>query len=1266
MADPPGEGVRDAGAGAEEPYSREGLPSHPFALGYSPRDNLLEHFYIPALQRAVRYDRIAGYFSSGGLAVAAQGLAHFIHNGGRMRLLCGAQLSPKDVEAVRRGEDPTAAVERALVGSLPEVEDLLLRDRLGALAWMVARGTLEIRVCLPVDEHRRPLPPETADRYFHAKEGLLRDAQGNELHFIGSGNESIAGWKDNYEVIQVMATWDRQLQDGTIPAVPEVVDQGRARFDRLWEGREEDWIVMGVPAAARDRLLTFVPDEAPTRDPLEPPDPGIVPVPPPPPGPEDVRDLLRFRFIRDAPFLPDAEGLGVATSPVDPWPHQRRVIFGSIRRFPANRLFADEVGLGKTIEAGLALRQLVISGRVRRALLLVPRSVLRQWQEELHEKCVLDVPRYEGGQLIDVLGQPVQGNGDPSPWNRVPLLLASSQLAKRRDRQLELVAAEPWDLVLVDEAHHARRKGGSTEEYRPNRLLELLEGGDRHPGLRTRTQALYLLSATPMQVHPVEVWDLLRLLGLGGRWGASERNFLRFFEELRKGPDDRDWHFLLNMTRDELQAGGEVDPDFETAARKQVGPILWKTIRGLPEARDRGAILGRLDTVGLAVAQDFVHRHTPVRRLVWRNTRALLKRYAREGRIQETVPDRDPRNIWVPMTPEERSLYDRIEEYIADFYRQYEERRKGTGFIMTVYRRRLTSSFEAIRKSLARRLEFLRGQVGASALVSDEDVEQEELSEDFWEEDSEEAQGERARYLPEIEYVEDFLRELGALGSDSKVERLKTDIADIFRMRHSVIVFTQYTDTMDHLREELRAVYGSQVACYSGRGGERWNGFGWVEWEKEELKEAFRGGHDVRILLCTESASEGLNLQTCGVLINFDMPWNPMRVEQRIGRIDRIGQKYDEVWIYNYFYEETVEAIVYQRLSDRIDWFEQVVGELQPILHRVGWLIQRLALLPPGSREAELLRELKELREELEKARTAAFKLDEELDEKLPPDLDGGVPVTQADIEEAFLQSSRWGPLFTPYPAIAGAHRLRWRGEHRVTFRPEVFDRHPYQVQLLTYGNPLFHDLVKAAAGGAEGPDRGGQGGGGHDEEAVRRLTDDGPPPVALYVTPAEEGIYAIRRMDDLPDRTREVSPEWDVPREEAAQRLLDEARSRVRYSLDQEHRARQEAERLTLVERARDLLVRAALVEAVRREAPELGDHDGPAPRYGTEGVLALARHGIPFKGLLTLVADDPPSVSPADPRLSEFRGKGRGALDQVWEGIRREGMGVLKSVRR
>ena len=235
----------------------------------------------------------------------------------------------------------------------------------------------------------------------------------------------------------------------------------------------------------------------------------------------------------------------------------------------------------------------------------------------------------------------------------------------------------------------------------------------------------------------------------------------------------------------------------------------------------------------------------------------------------------------------------------------------------------------------------------------------------------------RSGFRLEIDYLKEFIHDIHAKkAANSKLERLKIDLNQIFKQRPTVLVFTQYTDTMDNLREELQLVYGSQVACYSGRGGEVWNGIAWVLETKEKVKADFKSGK-IRILLATESASEGLNLQTCGVLINYDMPWNPMRVEQRIGRIDRIGQQYEEIWIRNYFYEGTIEDVIYQRLSDRINWFEVVVGDLQPILAEVGEITRRLAMLPAQERQSQLDQEIAQLRQRLQNREVESLNLDQ-------------------------------------------------------------------------------------------------------------------------------------------------------------------------------------------------------------------------------------------------------------------------------------------------
>ncbi len=216
--------------------------------------------------------------------------------------------------------------------------------------------------------------------------------------------------------------------------------------------------------------------------------------------------------------------------------------------------------------------------------------------------------------------------------------------------------------------------------------------------------------------------------------------------------------------------------------------------------------------------------------------------------------------------------------------------------VMYVYLRSvglaLTSSFKAIERSLERRLAFLRGEPDSEPTsgLGDEDLEEEDLSDDALDEV---VPPEPSIASAEIAYIERFLQDLQHLGTDSKAARLLEDLRRLLERRETIIVFTVYTDTMDWLRERLRVVYGSQVACYSGRGGEVWDGQVWRKTPKEDLKTAF-AEEKIKILLGTEAMSEGLNLQTCGMMINYDMPWNPMRVEQRIGRIDRIEQRYPE------------------------------------------------------------------------------------------------------------------------------------------------------------------------------------------------------------------------------------------------------------------------------------------------------------------------------------------------------------------------------------
>ncbi len=1208
-------------------------------VAYGPGDDALHTFYLPTLSRAVHYDRSAGYFSSGALVVAGQGLARLIANGGTMRLLVGAQLSHADVEAIRSGTSIQDVTRERLIGLLAEPEDELARKRLEALAWMVAAGTLELKVVLPRGPDGLPLAADDAEGYYHPKKGLFTDAAGDRVGFSGSINESINAWRRHFEEFHVYRSWE--------PGERPHLSQVEAFFSRVWDNEDPDWISLPVPEAVREGLLRYCPDEPPEHDPLE--RPSVVAAPA---GSSDEQATIAW-FLRDVPYLLDVgERVGRATAAIEPWPHQLRVASAVVERYPERFLLADEVGLGKTIEAGLILRDLLVSAAVERCLILAPASVLRQWQDELREKFALEVPIYEAGQLVgpgpDRVARPLAGR---NPWEEVPVVLASSQLVKRKDRRAELLSGPDWDLVVVDEAHHARRKDFlDLSLRRPNRLLELLEGTDGLPGLASKTRGLLLLTATPMQVHPVEVWDLLAQLGLAGRWGASEQNFLRYFNELRlaaAAPAEADWRFLAAMARDELEFGGPIDDEVARLLEGRLGFAGWTRVRDFPYASDPLREARAMSDDDRAALLALLRHLTPLRRRMFRHTRSLLRRYQERGLLPGRIAERDPEPRWIAFEPDEATLYARVDEYISNFYRKYEGERKGLGFVMTVYRRRLTSSFYALERSLERRLAFLRGQAPELGLT-DEDLEDADLSEDITEELVEARSRELdAIQTEEIGYVEDFLRELRGLGTDSKFDQLRKDLDEALAKRDSVVIFTQYADTVDYLKEKLREVYGHRVACYTGRGGERWESVAWAPATKEEIKRAFRDG-DVRILIGTDALAEGLNLQTCGVEINYDAPWNPMRLEQRIGRLDRIGQRHDVVWIWTYFYEDTVEAQVYQRLLNRIDWFKGVVGPLQPILNRVERTIRDLALEEPEQRKDRLQDALRSLEEDIDRVRQEGFDLDAVLEERLEPVPAPSPPVTQGELAAFFASTPVLASKLRPHGEIAGAFAATVSGEELVvTFDPDVSDEHPDTVRLLTFGDRVLEELLSSA--GMPREPRG---------KLVRVGLTDSPRRWVAWYRSDGTGAARVDALADLQAAIAGAVPPHDGWIADAEEDFVRSVSRRLEAERDEA--IRRADERLSaLRERARNLLARATYVWTARKT--------GGAPHAGeiTETTMRsmIATEGFPFGPLSTKIPQVP-ELGKGTPGWAEVEPKNEKQLEGMWQSVKVEADRLVRRI--
>ncbi|MEI6972927.1 MAG: helicase-related protein, partial [bacterium] len=511
-------------------------------------------------------------------------------------------------------------------------------------------------------------------------------------------------------------------------------------------------------------------------------------------------------------------------------------------------------------------------------------------------------------------------------------------------------------------------------------MLDLLQR------LKGRTQSLLLLTATPMQVHPVEVWDLLDLLGLPQEW--NETNFLRFCEVAEKpASSPEEIEFLATLFRASEQQYGAAS---ELDGRRAGATSGLQSKRIMAALRDPSVIPRRqMDNTARAIALRLIRSRSPIGRLISRHTRDLLRRYHEAGKLATPIASREVEDRFVPLSPEEASIYEAVENYISTTYNQASAKEKNAvGFVMTIYRRRLASSFHALRHTLEDHLNAMStGQAPRNSTIDEDDDEgvgSTNADGDALSTEERTAMERQSLAQEEKSDIAGLLDRIRCLPPDTKSNRLQDELASLRAEGYTqAMVFTQYTDTMDFLRDTLVTPSNIRIMCYSGRGGEVCDADGrWRTISREEAKRIFRDGK-ADILLCTDAAAEGLNFQFCGAIVNYDMPWNPMRVEQRIGRIDRLGQKHVKIRIINLHYEGTVEADVYMALRRRINLFQSVVGRLQPILARMPSLIAGQLLKRHGTDPDARAALVGDLERDAETAKNEGLDLDAIIDADL-------------------------------------------------------------------------------------------------------------------------------------------------------------------------------------------------------------------------------------------------------------------------------------------
>lgn len=563
--------------------------------------------------------------------------------------------------------------------------------------------------------------------------------------------------------------------------------------------------------------------------------------------------------------------LAVRTSAIDPLPHQISAVYQNmLPKMPLRYVLADDPGAGKTIMAGLLVKEMLARGDLKRCLIVCPGNLVEQWQDELYRKFGLKFTILTN----DLLEASVTRNA----FKENDLCIARLDKLSRSDEVQALLRDTTWDLVVVDEAHKmsATVFGGEVKYTKRYQLGQLL--GET-------TENLLLMTATPHNGKPEDFQLFMALIDRDRFEGARHRK--QKPRELT--PPDA---FIHDIPENALK------PDFD------VSDVM--------------------------------------RRLV----KEELLRF--DGR--PLFPERRAQTVTYTLSPAEADLYAMVTDYVTEEFNRADrldgKRKNSVGFALTILQRRLASSPEAIYQSLRRRRERLESRLlevrdqangtGSYSAVFNQ------FDEDFDEDDytPEELEGmeddvidtasasatatELEAEIATLKVLERKANEVRMSGEDRKwdeLSRLLQDNSDMFGpdgRREKLIVFTEHKDTLECLATKIRQLLGSQDAVLTIKGGMPRD-------ERHKAEELFKQDKNVRILVATDAAGEGINLQRAHLMVNYDLPWNPNRIEQRFGRVHRIGQT-EVCHLWNLVAKETREGQVFERLFQKLEEERTALG----------------------------------------------------------------------------------------------------------------------------------------------------------------------------------------------------------------------------------------------------------------------------------------------------------------------------------------------------
>jgi superfamily II DNA or RNA helicase len=909
------------------------LPDILFKGNYKTSTNFLNLALKPALQKEIKaFSALSAYFSVDSLILLSEELDKFFNKNGTLKIVVGIQQPDQqllEATKVNLSQKSIDDFKKKMFEEASLLQDEFKKSKLAVLAFLMKEGKLEVKIAQYVHGD------------FHPKIYIIEDVENNVVVVEGSGNFTTRGLSRNFEKFSLFTSWGKDKhrvypKDGSESSIE--------LFQNIWEGKEEGLLIEKLDESFAVKLLEVIGINEKSEA-------------------ENTLNLFknsllnRFKnFLKSSPIYAQ---FNLGTSAL--FPHQINSVQKALSMWPIRILFSDEVGLGKTLELGTLIAYLYKHNLVKNVLVLCPAQLINQWQDEMNDHFDLNFKIYDRNIKKWISNSEIDKPQDQAQPIRYSesfpelAIISKSMIGNEKENIFTNVEVLP-DLLVVDEAHHARGHLRKDRTFHTTIFRKVLKQ------VVPKLNHIAFASATPIRKNIDEYYYLLELLGINSLMSPQEYDeclyiFDNYFRKEELQLDQQ--YFIAKMVRNLVSKGTK-----DILCSNEEQQKIYDEIKENPEIIDDNdwLFLNLENLIRISVLKN------PTRLLTARNVQENLKKYPETYKI----PERDLRQT--PITNKDVSedlefFYDQLINYIDTYYEMTQseltKKRVNLAFRKSGMKERFVSSFWSARESIKNRLKRLDEILLMSEqkklnleFFQEEDFEFEDEYQEQEYEDSKKINWERVIDYASIE--KEFLNNLleyaenkiinevtDGKDPDPKINAIIKLLGEHFKkntdfsVNEPILIFSKYTDTLNKVTESVLSYFESEYGSLPGyanyRGDKRTIRLSGQRNDypttKKRITQSLKD-RKIQIVFCSSAANEGLNLQAASVMINVDVPWVPSELEQRIGRIARLGQKKPIVTIHNLWYPNGIEAEIYRRLILRqkdmwfaIGTFPEQIGE---------------------------------------------------------------------------------------------------------------------------------------------------------------------------------------------------------------------------------------------------------------------------------------------------------------------------------------------------